>query len=62
MGDFFFYIGAMLGLGSGLPILFSRNLPVLAKVILLPVYYLVGLFVVFFLGWMSLCWFCPSCH
>ena len=61
ISEIFFYIGVMLGFISGLPILVSTS-PVFVKAVLLGLYYFTGVFVVFLLGWSSMCWFCPSCH
>jgi len=61
-GDFFIFLGMLAGVASGSAIFLSPTLSVFEKIILSLVYYFIGLFVVFFLGWVSICWFCPSCH
>lgn len=60
--EFFFWLGVIVGVFSGAPILFGTNTSIIGKIILCFGYYLVSLFVVFILGWVSICWFCPSCH
>lgn len=60
----FFYVGVLLGVASVLPIVFADingMFGVLVKVVLCAAYCFTGFFVIFFLGWMSMCWFCPTC-
>jgi hypothetical protein len=44
------------------PILKAQSLPTLLKVLLSCVYYVAALFVIFIVGWLSICQFFPSCH
>ncbi len=57
----FAYLGLMLAIPSGLPILSAKDFPVIVKAILIPIYYLVGLVFGFAFAWFASCNFCGSC-
>ena len=61
IGEPIVYVAMVLAVFSAWPI-WSGMSGALTKLVLSMVYYFVGFFVVFFLGWLSLCWFCPTCH
>lgn len=61
-GGAFIYIGMFCGFLSAYPIFLTKNIDFILKVIISLFYYFVGTFIVFFVGWASVCQFCPSCN
>jgi len=51
----------VLGFASAYPIFVSNNIGAFLKIFLTLIYYAIGTFVIFFVGWASICQFCPTC-
>jgi hypothetical protein len=62
ISEAFLLLGILVGIVSGTPILITKKLETVVKIVLFPAYYIFGSLVVFVVGWGSLCIFCESCN
>lgn len=61
-GDYVLYCGLFGLLLSAFPFFKIKNAHVLMKIFLSICYFVVASVIIFILGWVSICWFFPSCH
>lgn len=59
---FFIVLGALASPISIVPILSAKSIPLIPKIILTLFYIFIMLWVVVFVGWMSICIFYPRCY
>ncbi|GAA5103098.1 hypothetical protein [Wohlfahrtiimonas larvae] len=59
---FFVVLGAIASPISIVPILSAKSIPLIPKIILTLFYIFIMLWVVVFVGWMSICIFYPRCY
>lgn len=60
--SFFIVLGAIASPISIVPILSAKSIPLIPKIILTLFYIFIMLWVVVFVGWMSICIFYPRCY
>lgn len=60
--DLFLYLGAFFFLISACPIFLSKSIGIILKILCSLIYYAYSAFMMFFVGWASICFFCPACN